>query len=601
MKDSEKVPVWKRLKKSKISAKKINRRAKRVEKNVLRHTRKFITSRLDRLADVRREIIGWVVLVLILVMLSAAQWLFFRDAYTHDAPQTGGTYSEGVVGPLETLNPLLARSSAEKSAAKLMFASLYSYDKTGAIKGDLAEKVIIGESLKEYTITLRSGAKWSDGQDLTADDVIFTVNLMKNPAITGLAADWSSVVVKKVNDHTVMFTNPAVYAPFLHTLTFSILPKHILGEVSPSELRDHSFSTAPVTSGPFTFRLLQNSALDGSKKIVHMNSNPEYYRGQPKLERFQLYVYSSRDEVAKGLRVNEIMATPELSYAVQSDQVKQNYQVDNYSLHNGVYALFNTKREPLNSTAVRQALSRAINQVELRKKLSQVTAPLDGPLLSDQLEGELPDATKYDLAAAKKLLDEAGWQMAGKNRQKDGKKMELTIVSLRGDGFENAANQLATIWRSELGVNVTVQIVDPSDATQDVLRTVLQPREFDVLIHEFALGSDPDVYAFWYSSQDQRERRGLNFANYNSAVVDDALVSGRSKLSLEQRSDVYRVMVRRWLADAPAVPLYRSMVEYIHSSSVSSIADGSKLISPVDRYANVIDWTARQEPVYKTP
>ena len=145
-------PSWKRFQKMSASGKSLNRRAEKIEKGVIKHAHKFVTSRLDRLTEVRREVIGWAVLLMILVGLSAGQWTIFRAAYTKDAPQEGGTYSEGVLGSLETLNPLFARSNAERSAARLLFASLYQYDNTGHLKGDLAKSIAINGTETEKTI-----------------------------------------------------------------------------------------------------------------------------------------------------------------------------------------------------------------------------------------------------------------------------------------------------------------------------------------------------------------------------------------------------------------------------------------------------------------
>lgn len=601
MAKAESGPSWKRFQKMRISGNQLNRRAERIEKGLVKHAHTFVTSRLDRLAEVRRDVIGWIILLMLLVGMSATQWGLFRSAYTQAAPRSGGTYSEGVLGPLETLNPLFARSSAERSAARLLFASLYQYDTSGKLKGDLAQTVSINETETEYTVKLREQTRWSDGTPLTAEDVIFTVETLKNPRVGASNDGWSAVQVKKLNDREVTFILPSAYAPFLHTLTFPIVPKHILGNVEPAALRDHSFAQSPIGSGPFRFRLLQTDSGDGSRKVVHLTANELYHQGRPRLERFQLYAYPSIDEIGKGLRTSEIMATPELTFASQPDNVKKLYHMRAYDTYNGVYALFNGKSPTLGSVAIRKALVHAIDTTALRKQLPQVTEALSGPVLPEHIEGDLEKPLAYDVEAAKKLLDADGWVLTNAVRQKDGKPLKLSVVALQGSEFENVANYVAAAWRKELHIDVEVRIVNPSDATQDVLRSVLQPRNFDVLIYELVLGGDPDIYAYWHSSQDQREQRGLNFANYNNVVADDALVGGRSRRSMQQRSDYYQVFVKRWQSDAAALPLYRPTVEYIKLPSATAMPNGAELVNATDRYANVIYWSVRQEAVYKTP
>ena len=566
----------------------------------MRHAHRFVTTRLDRLSGIKRHISGWIFLVTLLVGISAAQWWTFRGAYTEASYSSGGTYSEGVLGPLETLNPLFARSSAEKSAARLLFASLYQYDTSGHLKGDLAQSITIDDTETIYTVNLKKDIKWSDNTDLTAKDVVFTVNLLKNPEARTEITGWQFVKAELVDSHTVTFTLPSTYAPFMHSLTFPILPSHILEHTSASELREHTYSSSPlVSSGPFTLRLVQDSVGDGSKKTVHMVANPLYHGGEAKLERFQLYVYPTKDDIAKGLRTNEIIATPELVYNAQTEQLKHMYVSSSYSINDGVYALFNSHSPALTSQAVRQALVRSVNTAELRNKLAQSTKPLDGPVLADHINGKLPTAPAYDLKKAKELLDEDGWTATENIRSKDGQKLSLSIVALKGSEYEEVSNILAKIWKDELDIETEVRIVDPTDTAQNVLSSVLQPRNFDVLIYELVLGGDPDVYAYWHSSQ--ATTRGLNFANYSNIIADDALESGRGRATAKQRSDRYQLFAQRWQADVPALALYQPKIDYIQLKSASTIEPDAALVYPTDRYANILYWAVQQQQVYKTP
>lgn len=591
-------PSWRRFQKLKLSKKVLARRAKKLEKGTVRHAHRFVTNRLNRLVQVRRQIFGWLALVIILMLVSVAQWTLFRDAFMQSAPADGGTYSEGVLGPLETLNPLYARSSAEKSAARLLFASLYHYDTTGNLKGDIASGVKVSDDEKTYTVSLRQDVKWSDGTPLTAHDVAFTANLLRNPAARSEIAGWQSVrKAMALNDWTVQFELPAAYAPFMHALTFPVVSQKALSGVNPAELREHAYSTTPVTSGPFTLKLVQNSANAlGTKKIVHMVANRSYHRGAPKLERFHLYAYASPDDIARGLTINEIIATPELLHSEQQER----YTHQSHSLNHGVYALFNNgANSPLQSRQLRQALSRSVNQGVLRQKLPIQSGQLDGPILASQLQRKLPSLPVDDIAKAKVLLDEAGWKLVSGERQKDGAPLKLRMVTLKNPLHEAMAKQLALIWKTELGVATEVRVIDPADTTQDVLQTVLRPRQFDVLVYDLALGGDPDSYAYWHSSQ--ANERGLNFANYNSAVADDALSGGRAKRSARQRDEKYQAFVRHWQADAPALPLYQPYMKYTRLPSVQAMPQSQHPVSPADRYASVLYWSVRESSVYKTP
>lgn len=570
-----------------------------ITKNTLRHANRFIAARLEHLAGVKRHVLAWVIAVVLLIGVSTAQWLQVHQLYTVQVSAAGGTYSEGVLGPLETLNPIFAHTNAEKSAARLMFASLYQYDATGRLRGDLAESVSVNDTETEYIVKLRSNLKWSDGAPLNAKDVVFTANLLKNPRTQAEISGWQSIATTQVDDRTVKFSLPSAYAPFVHALTFPVLPEHTLSTIDPAQLRENTYSSSPVTSGPFVLRILQNATSDGSKKIVNLKANPYYHRGQPKLERFQLYVYQSKDDIAKGLRTSEIMATPELTMQGQTDQLRHRYHAHSYRIQNGIYALFNTQSDILGSKAVRQALVQSIDTRELRQKFQLSNQPLNGPLLHNQVNGGLADRAAYNIDNAKMLLDSDGWKVVDNQRQKDGRPLQLSLVALKNSDFGNIVEELARSWRERLQMAVDVRIVDASDAVQDVLQTVLRPRAFDILVYELAIGADPDTFAYWHSSQ--ANQSGLNFSNYNNTVVDDALTAGRSRRNPVQRLAKYQAFVKHWQADAPALALYQPQLDYIQLASVSTLGLQDKLISPTDRFANVIYWSINHISVYKTP
>ena len=557
-----------------------------------------MTSRLDRLSNVRRRVSVWITLVLVMIGASAVQWHISRNSFTTMAYTSGGSYSEGVLGPLENLNPIFAKTNAEKSAAKLLFSSLYRYDSTGNIKADMADSVSVNDKETEYTVKLKKGLKWSDGQDLTADDVIFTLKLLANPEVGAEISGWKSIKFEKASDDSVKFILPSSYSPFVHALTFPIIPKHILKDVRPSNLREHDFNKSPISSGPFAFRLLQNVTSDGSKKILYLQSNSDYHGGAPKLDRFQLYAYSTQDDIAKSLRTREITGTPELIYNDQSAEIKSMYSAESHSLNNGVYALFNNNSQFLRSKVVRQALSLSVDTSKLRQSLSLSTEELSGPTLNKFL-GKSPNSSSYDIKKAKSLLEAEGWKSVNNVRQKGNDKLRLNVVVLKNSNYEKVARYLAQVWHDELNIESDIKVVDPSDATQNILQTVLQPRNFDVLVYELSLGGDPDVYAYWHSSQ--ATNNGLNFSNYNNAIADDALASGRSKISAKQRADRYAKFTAIWQADAPAIALYQPKFDYIHTRNVKALGVNTEVVNPVDRYVDVQYWATEKKSVYKTP
>lgn len=571
---------------------------RRVEGVTVRHARKFIFHRLDNVREVRRHIIMWVMAVGILIGASGLQLMWYQNNYRTSAMASGGTYAEAVLGPVNTLNPLYASTSAEESASMLLFSRLFSYDISGHLNNDLASSLTIDSTGKVYTVKIRSDARWHDGIQVTAKDVAYTVGLLKNPSVNATITGWNDIEVAVLDDTTLTFTIPAIYAAFSHALTFPILPEHVLGTVEPNALRENEFSNSPIGSGAFKLRFVQDIDVANGRRIIHMERNDAYYKGASKLDRFQLHVYGTQDAILRALSSAEVNAATDLTASEAAQVNTERYQVKTSPIQSGVYALLNTTRGSLRDKAVRQALQIGTDVSAIREQLPPGTPELTLPFTNGQISGDAPKAPTFNALAAMKLLDSAGWRVDKGVRKKDGVELKLSVVTTKDNDYEQILELLAGQWRS-LGIVIDTVVVDPSDASQGLVQNILQQRNFDVLLYQLTIGGDPDVYAYWHSSQ--IGTRGFNFSNYASAISDDALSSARTRLEPSLRSSKYLTFARQWLADVPAIGLYQSTSQYVYSKNVTTYDGSNTLVSPLDRYADVLYWSAEQKTVLKTP
>lgn len=591
---------WKQFRELKIDSKKLSKRMKKAEGVTTRHARKFIVKRLDNIRSVRRHIIVWLLLVGAMIIAVGVQYVWFRDSYQTMAAAQGGTYAEASLGPIDTLNPLFAASSAETAASRLMFSSLFTYDQTGHVHGDLAESMRVDKTGKVYTVTLRPGVLWHDGANLTAEDVAFTINLIKNPQTRSpLRVNWEDITVKALDTTTVQFQLPAVYAAFPNALTFPVLPKHVLGGIAPGAVRENVFSRAPVGSGPFGFSLLQTANATRHRKIVYMTANERYYGGKPMLARMEVHAYDTQSDIIQALKSGEVNAAADLAGTDPSQIDTHSYNVVNQPTNSGVYAIFNTEAPVTKDQTVRRALQLATDTNVLRAHLPMGVPPLTLPFINGQVAGkDLPQVPASNAKRAAALLDKAGWKLRGGVRQKGKQKLELTIATTRSNQYEKALESLAGQWR-RVGVVVHTNVVDTSDPATNFVQDVLQRRNYDVLLYELFIGADPDVYAYWHSSQ--ASMGGYNFANYVNGNADAALASARARLEPALRNVKYKAFARQWVQDVPAIGLYQSAAEYVVNKRSHTIDPHATLVSSYDRYANVLDWSVSQKPVYKTP
>ena len=596
----EKKPGWNQFKRIKLDRKRLARRMQKAEGATQRHAHRFIVRRIDNIRLVAREVTTWLVLVGIIIAALGVQLLVSKPQFMALARAEGGTFVEGTIGQIDTMNPLYLTTPSEASVSRLLFSSLYNYDETGHLHQDIIKSLTVDASGRVYTATIRDDVAWHDKTPLLASDIVYTVNLIKNPsARSPLRINWLDVTVAAVNNTTVQFTLPATYAAFPHALTFPILPEHILKTVAPGAIRESAFSRSPVGSGPFTFRLLQAADNVSRHKVVHLAANPAYYAGAPKLDRFEIHAYPDEASLLKALRSGELSGASGLSPTVAPSIDTARYKLTPQALNSGVYLLFNMNNPVLKDVKVRKALQAATDTAALRSDIGGGVLPLDAPILSSQLEGsDIPQVAPPDIARAQALLDEAGWKLSGSGRMRDGQTLSFTITTTKNSENVRSIDNLVKQWR-KIGVNIERKIVDTSGIASTFVQDTLQARNFDMLLYELAIGADPDVYAYWHSSQ--IGQTGYNFTSYSNKAVDASLASARSRLEPELRNAKYKQFVRQWQEDAPALALYQPVLEYVSNENVDAVRPGAQLVSEADRYANVLYWTVHSDTVYKTP
>jgi peptide/nickel transport system substrate-binding protein len=574
------------------SRKEMKGKLRRLEGATLKHAHHFIVRRWRNLQEVRRSALGWVILVLVLsgaVLWQASQTFAL---YSQEIPSENTTYTEGVVGAVDNLNPIFASTQAERSASRLLFANLLRYDQKGDLVGELAQRWTALNEGKTYEVILRQNARWSDGEPITAHDVAYTFAVIKDADTKSpLYSGWRNIAVEAIDDRKVRFILPTPYAPFLHSLTIGILPRHMLDKIRTSELRNNNFNRSPnVTSGPFTFQDVRALDEKRTRFLVRMAANTEYVLGQPKAGRFHLHAYSDREQLVNAFRAQEVAAMSDIdTQQLESLGGTRDPVTLQSPLYNAVYAFLKMDSPILQDADTRHALVYATNRDKLIERLHGTVEPVAGPLLPAQIgyDSALRQSdVNHSLAA--ELLDKAGWKLNSEGRRtKDGEPLKLRLVTVNNGDYPVVAQEIMDQW-SKLGISFESQLV----RADDIQQTAIVPRAYDVLIYEIAIGKDPDVFAYWHSSQ--ANDRGFNLSDYISPKADDALDSARSTRDRALRDAKYRTFAQLWLGDAPAVGLYRPSLKYIQTKNISSFAPHA-LVEQVDRYGNIRYWSSSKE------
>lgn len=591
-----------------ISKEDLKTKADKLKGASQKHVSKFVVKRWDSISNARLEIITWLVIVFGIIFLSGIQLSVIQNNFMQETSIDSGTYVEGTVGTIKTLNPLYASNESELALSRIMFSSLFKMDSTGHLNTDLVKKYSISEDGKTYTLELKKNIKWHDGETLKANDVVFTFNLMQNQeARTVLGSNWKNInkiKVQSLGDEIVKFELPLKFTNFINSLTFPIVPEHILADVKKSQLRENNFSSQPIGTGAFKFNKKQQIGEGISSKTgddqgysVTMVSNNDYYEGKPKLDSFRIQAYPTKEELLKAINNNDVNAAGGLNPQNIKELTNKSLDVVEKPLSYGVYSIFNTvASQDLKEIKFRRALQFATNTDELRKSLGMKTA-LYSPFIAGQIPEDSIKKPEYDVDKAKKLLEELEYKEKDGSLYKGDRKVSIEMVATTDDQMDLVADILAKEWKS-LGIDVKVNKYSLSDPSQNFVGSVLQTRAYDVIVYKYAI-TDPDVFAYWHSSQGTGV--GMNLAGYTSAVANDFLTSSRTAKTSDVKLRRYIGFAKQWQQDVPAIGLYQDQLEYVKTKNSSAFSGDTKLNEITDRFNDVYKWRIEKGLVRKTP
>lgn len=549
------------------------------------HIKENFFGRLKNVGNIKLLILEWALLVVALILLAVTQAFWFANSYSEDVFSEGGSYIEATLGDVDSMNPLFATTNSEKVLSRLMFGTLVTIDDSGHPNIGLASAITPSEDGKTWTVKLRDNLVWSDGEPITIGDVIYTVELIQNPRVDSIYdSNFTNVKVSISENDEIVFRLPFPYADFISALNIPILPKHILENTDPETLIESTFSTAPITSGAFMFNASQSTSKT-NETVIYLSANPNYYRGKPLLNSFAIHTYDDKESIIAALNAGTVTATAELT---EKDREKVNtsqFLGRNSSLNEGAFIFFNTKNVAVKNPALRSAIRQGLDINKLRAQALETVA-LDYPLLVSQIKlSQYPGIpeTNFDLAK-EKIAELTG-----------GETVSLNVTTVNSGFLPEVTTELGNELK-ELGFDVNVSIYEEG---QEFITNVISMRNYDLLVYEVELGSDPDLLPYYHSSQ--ASDGGLNLSNYRNALVDDLLLGARDTLDEELRIKKYESFLEYWVAETPAIGLYQPNLTYYYNKNTRTFSDNTKLVTAIDRFSDITDWAVAKTTKNKTP
>jgi len=540
----------------------------------------------------------WQILVVVVALGIVAVLLFSQQTPSITGPilpqpEQGGVYTEGLVGSLARLNPLLDwNNSADRDVDRLLFSGLIKFDEHGLPHADLADWGVAQDGTI-YNFSIRPNAVWHDGEPVTSDDVIFTIERMKSAGSLypqDIKDLWSKIEVTKLNDKNLKLTLPEPFVPFMDYLTFGVLPKHLLESVPADQMETAEFNINPIGSGPYKFDhlIVDNGQITG----VVLTVFPAYYGTPPFIEQVVFRYYKTSADAFDAYRQGDVLSVSQITGDVLSGALEEpNLSLYTSRMPQMSFVLLNLNNPELGfmqNPKVRRALMLSINRPYIINSFLQGQAIIaDSPILPNSWA--YYDGTEhfeYDPEAAVNLLKGEGYVIpaaGGEIREKEGAALHFTMLHPDDPTHTQIAQTIQEEWKA-IGVQADLQAVPYDSLVLDSLAN----RAFQAALVDLNLSRtpDPDPYPFWHQAE---KTGGQNYSQWDNRPASEYLEQARVTADYALRAKLYRNFQVVFAKELPALPLFVPVYSYGVDAQVRGVQVGA-LYEPSDRLATFTSW-----------
>lgn len=591
----------------------------------------------------------------IAIIAAALFWsAAFIARHSSFAPKDGGEYSEAMIGQPKLLNPLFSGTNdIDADLVPFIFSGLFRYDNNLKLTPDLAVEYSVSDDKKVFIITLRENIKWSDGEPFSADDVLFTFESIQNPIVgSPLYPAFQSVIVEKIAADKIRFTLKEPFAPFLSSLTAGILPEHIWTDVAPDSIKlPTKNNLQPIGTGPWKFEKMVKDD-SGTIQSYTLIRNEKYFGQKPYLKTLVFRFFNDYPEAIDALRGQKVSALSFIPRQMKEKLSKNNLNIYSLELPQYTSLFFNQEQNAeLKDYDTRLALAEALDKNKIiADALKSEGIAIDSPILPGNI-GYYPEIKKIsrDLDSANGALDKK-WKRVTpeeyfklkhdeilKKRQaeidavienssstpeiasstvekinqeitaavrqemnadqlfyrkdKNDKILSIAITTADTAEYSQAAESIAKMWR-ELGVQTGIRAI----SSRQLSREILKPRDYQVLLYGAILGSDPDPFPFWHSSQ--TEYPGLNLSMFGNRTADKLLEDARVATQDSKRDEMYKKFQDILVKELPAIFLYTPNYTFAVDKNIKGI-NTKQIFSPSDRFNDLNNWYVKTKWSWK--
>jgi len=526
-----------------------------------------------------------------IVFLAMVSALPFSQAKAGSAqPSNDGILKFGVhVSAIGKLDPHFAAGSQDRAFADMVFNGLLRYEPGNApkIEPDLAKKMPefkLIEGKQVWTVFLRKGVMFqagpmTDAYELTAEDVVFSLNKSKNKKFCAYAGGYADMNVKKIDRYTVQITLEKPVSPIL------FFPKianygggFIVSKKAIQTMGYDGFKQHPVGTGPFAFEKQEK------KKYLLLKAHEQYFRGKPLLNGVQMQFVpdiNDRKKLFENGKLDIITGSGQKGW-VESIQDKKTMIVDSHGVGEVAIIHFNTQAKPLDDIRVRQAIACSLSRQDFLDTINpQFAGSVYSPVPAQFLPGglSLEDVRvlnleyPQDIDKARQLLKEAGYPNG----------FTLNLVSSEKRVYQT---YYKTLKQQLAKINIICNIKTVSHSSMH--KQIRQNPKPIVVYPAWRPNADAYLTRFFHSDSIvvTGKRPDTNFSHYTK--IDKLIEAARLEINPEAQINLWTQAQIRILNDMVAYPVMYTKQLYIRKKFV---AYGHILVSTMALYPQFTEKT----------
>jgi peptide/nickel transport system substrate-binding protein len=414
--------------------------------------------------------------------------------------------------------------------------SLVQYDAGLRLQPRVAESWEVSDDRKTVTFHLRDGVRWHDGTPVTADDVVFTVEKVREPAVENktygpLFRDVESI--EALDPSTVRVHYTKTTPDFLESWCVPLVPRHLAGV--EEDLLTSEFARHPIGCGPFRFVSYRRG-----QEIV-LEANDDYWDGRPQIDRLVFKIYPDQRTAYQALIIGDLdmmKVSPELWNEARQSEAGARLNAIVYSNLAVWPVIWNQDGSNpfFVDVRVRKALVHALDRDEFVEKVAHGLA--NPGITTYHPESPWADASlkprEYDRERAERLLDEAGWRDRDGDgiRDREGRPFRFTLLT------PNSSFQLVqqiAVWQQDawkqIGVHAEIERME-----WQAFRERRNAGNFEAVSFLLRFTPNPDQFDLYHSSATET---GFNFYGLNDAEIDRLVELGRATFDQEERVAIY--------------------------------------------------------------